>query len=420
MRIAVWHNLPSGGGKRALYDHVRGLHQRGHHVSVWSPPTADKDFLALTEFGDEHVVPLNMPALNARGLRVSRAWRELSWCRRLLRAHDAHARVCAQQIDNGRVDVVLVNPCRHFRCSYIGSYLKTPSVLYLQEPHRELYEAIQGYPWGSMPYRPARVGAWPAYLAAFCADAIRTQSMRIKVREELRMARGFKRILVNSFYSRESVMRAYGLDSCVCYLGVDAEKFASSGEPREQFVLGVGGVGPNKGLARAIQAIGCLPASRRPKIVWVGNFAHNHYRSRMEALAAELGVSLTIKVLVSDAELIGWYSRAVLLLYTPVLEPFGFAPLEAMACETPVVAVGEGGVRETVIDGRNGILVPNADPCALSKAVDRLLADTHLARTLGRQGRQMVLDRWTLDVATERLEFQLAQLAKGGEENVGK
>jgi len=35
MKIAVWHNLPSGGGKRALYHHVRGLVERGHRVESW-------------------------------------------------------------------------------------------------------------------------------------------------------------------------------------------------------------------------------------------------------------------------------------------------------------------------------------------------------------------------------------------------
>src|SRR6266446_7167318 len=45
VKIAVWHNLPSGGGKRALYYHVRGLVERGHTVESWCPPTADQSYL---------------------------------------------------------------------------------------------------------------------------------------------------------------------------------------------------------------------------------------------------------------------------------------------------------------------------------------------------------------------------------------
>ena len=57
MRIAVWNNLPSGGGKRALYHHVKGLVERGHHVESWCPPTADRTYLPLSELVEEHVVP---------------------------------------------------------------------------------------------------------------------------------------------------------------------------------------------------------------------------------------------------------------------------------------------------------------------------------------------------------------------------
>src|SRR5712664_2905646 len=57
VKIAVWHNLPSGGGKRALYYHVRGLVERGHQVSCWCLDTANQSFLPLSEFAPERVVP---------------------------------------------------------------------------------------------------------------------------------------------------------------------------------------------------------------------------------------------------------------------------------------------------------------------------------------------------------------------------
>ncbi|MHB1599044.1 MAG: hypothetical protein ACYCXY_09175 [Acidimicrobiales bacterium] len=58
MRIAVWHNLPSGGGKRALYDQIRGLLELGHYVESWCPPSADQSFLPLGDLVTEHVVDL--------------------------------------------------------------------------------------------------------------------------------------------------------------------------------------------------------------------------------------------------------------------------------------------------------------------------------------------------------------------------
>jgi len=55
----------------------------------------------------------------------------------------------------------------------------------------------------------------------------------------------------------------------------------------------------------------------------------------------------------------------------PRLEPFGFAPLEANACGFPVVAVAEEGIRGTVVDGVNGLLVED-HPDAIAHAIQRL------------------------------------------------
>ena len=56
LKIAIWHNLPSGGGKRALYYFVRGLAGRGHKLAGWSLDTADHSFLPLSEFVSEHII----------------------------------------------------------------------------------------------------------------------------------------------------------------------------------------------------------------------------------------------------------------------------------------------------------------------------------------------------------------------------
>ena len=85
-------------------------------------------------------------------------------------------------------------------------------------------------------------------------------------------------------------------------------------------------------------------------------------------------------------------NRAMLMIYTPRLEPFGFAPLEANACGTPVLAVAEGGVRETIVDGVNGLLVDD-DPRAMADAVTRLSNDREYARRLGQAGRKQVVGR---------------------------
>jgi len=67
-------------------------------------------------------------------------------------------------------------------------------------------------------------------------------------------------------------------------------------------------------------------------------------------------------------------------LYAPRLEPVRYAPLEANACELPVVGVAEGGLRETIVDGVNGLLVD--PPVALAEGIERIGCDESYARRL--------------------------------------
>lgn len=408
MKIAVWHNLPSGGGKRALYHHLKGLHERGHQVEIWCPDSANSAFLPLSEFGPEHRIPVRFKNPPQGRTALGRSVCELRRSVERLAAFRAHCLQCADEINAGGFDVLFANSCTWYRTSYLGGGVTIPSVLYLQEPYRWLYESLPQLPWAALP-PPGRRWWSPGYLSWFLQDTIETQALRIQVREERAMARGFDKILVNSLYSRESVRRAYGLDSEVCYLGVDCELFRPLGLMRERLVVSVGGLYVGKGVEDSIRAIGAVPADIRPRLLWIGNFSVQAYLRDMGELAASLGVDFEMKVMVTDSELVEWLNRASLVIYTPRLEPFGFGSLEAHACETPVVAVAEGGVRETVVDGQNGRLMPSNDPEALGKAIAELLEQPDQARQMGRRGRLDVLRQWSWAQAIDRLERYLVR-----------
>jgi glycosyltransferase involved in cell wall biosynthesis len=83
-----------------------------------------------------------------------------------------------------------------------------------------------------------------------------------------------------------------------------------------------------------------------------------------------------------------------------VWEPFGLVAAEAMAVLRPVVASRVGGLPEIVIDGETGLLVPPADPAALTQAVNRLLADPALGQRLAAAGRARVECHFSLDAMT--------------------
>jgi glycosyltransferase involved in cell wall biosynthesis len=230
------------------------------------------------------------------------------------------------------------------------------------------------------------------------------------VREELQSARAFDVILVNSLYSRESVLRVYGLDAKVCYLGVDIKLFKPEPVLHEDYVVGIGAFLLAKNIPFVIEAV-AHTSKPRPRLIWLGNFAYPGYIERLQELAEARGVSFEANLNTSsrDHDILRILNCATAMVYAPRLEPLGLAPLEANACALPVIAVAEGGVRETVVDGWNGLLV-ESDPAAMGLAIDRLRNDPAYARQLGENGRKWVEERWSWDIAVARLEEHLQQV----------
>ena len=408
MKIAVWHNLPSGGGKRALYHHVKGLVARGHAVEVWCPATAERDYLPLSAFALEHRVAYARPPYPRWPWNRYAAWRCF---KREFEAIDAHCRACAQKINAGGFDVLFAGNCIDTAVAPIARHVRVPSLLYNQEPQRWLYEARPELPWIAPPAGAAR-RSLPHRLNQWLMDHDALARLRASAREERESAAAFDLMLANSAFSRESILRAYGLDSKVCYLGIDADLFRVNDGGREPYIVGLGGLQLHKGIETAIAALATVPAARRPKLIWIGNLVDGGYETKMRQMAREGGVALEVRHLISDAELVDCLGRAAMMIYTSQLEPFGFAPLEANACGTPVVAVAEGGVRETVIDRVNGLLLPDRDAAALGAAILELLDQPELARRLGRTGAENVRRSWTWEKSVERLEHHLFSLVR--------
>ena len=80
-----------------------------------------------------------------------------------------------------------------------------------------------------------------------------------------------------------------------------------------------------------------------------------------------------------------------------VTEGLGSAMLDAMACQTPVVATRAGGIPEAVVDGKSGLLVPPNDDAALAAAIVKLLRDADLRKSLGAAGRARVVEEFSVE-----------------------
>jgi glycosyltransferase involved in cell wall biosynthesis len=402
MRIAVWHNLSSGGAKRALYHHVKGLVERGHSVECWCPAIADVSYLPLKELAPEHIVSFDYQPKTLPGRAGQWVNRYLNAMNRL-RAMDKACKQSAKEIGSGGFDVLFANSCHLYHMPQIVRYAQGPKVVYLQEPYRPFYEARPVLPW------VGRIGGKDVPLLTrtgwFVADQLQLQAFRSQARKEWSAAHSCDQILVNSYYSRESVLRVYGREATVCYLGIDTSLFRNLRKPREGFVVGLGSFCSAKGIDLAVKAIALL-REPRPKLVWIGNGGVKPYLEEVRRLAKSSGVEFDAMEMIPDSEVVDILNRATLLVYTSRLEPFGLAPLEANACGAPVVAVAEGGVRETVKEGLNGFLV-DSQPDAIARAMARLLCDPALTRSIGERACEYIQREWSVEGSVDRLEENL-------------
>lgn len=396
MRIAVYHNLPSGGAKRTLQEFTHRLSAR-HEIDVYTLSSADHDFADVRPWAAAHtIVPFQpWPLLRSPFGRLNQLVRSVDLVR--LRGP---ARRIARQIDGGGYDVAFVHPCRFEQSPSVLRYLRrTPSVYYCQEALRLLYETMP-----SRPYDDRAIGRRRLLNRVDPLPGMYRSRLRHTDRANLRRA---DTVLVNSRFMAGTIREVYGVDAQVSYLGVDTGHFRPLGLARRPFVLSVGSLTPLKGFDFLVEALACCPTERRLRLVIVSNFGNAPERGHLEQLARSRRVEIELVTHAREDDLVRLYNEAVLVAYAPVREPFGLVPLEAMACGTPVVAVAEGGIPESVIDGRTGLLT-GRDPRAFAAAIDRVIADAALARQYGDEGRAHVSREWTWERAAARLEAHLS------------
>ena len=407
MNIAVWHNLHSGGGSRALQYHIQGLVEKGHQVEIWADDPDAGGFMHLPTSVKLHKEPLNYNEhQSSLKERFSSVFFEKD---SNMKAMEKHCQKCAAEINQGGFDVLFANSCFYYGVPFISRYVNIPKVLYLGEPNRYLYEAMPEQIWEA-PQETSN--KWSSnFWVYFFSNTWRTNKFRVYVREERRNFKAFDKVLVNSYFSMESCKRAYGLLSEVCYLGVDNSLFKPVNTPNSKhYVVGLGGFYRHKNPELAIRSVGEVKQNR-PKLLWIGNMVDEKYWLEMVDLARSLDVTLELKKMITDEQLVQLLSGAICMIYSSNLEPFGFAPLEANACGTPVIAVAEGGVRETIIHGKNGFLV-NQKPKEIAQYLTQLIDNQELRKKISTFAINNVKENWSLTSCSERINRAIESMIK--------
>jgi len=192
--------------------------------------------------------------------------------------------------------------------------------------------------------------------------------------------------------------------------GVDLEQFTYRPSQRNvdgDFTIGIiGRLTPLKGHVDFIRAISrVVRVFPKVRILIVGDapFEKAKYRQELELLVKRLGLHQTVEFVGTTRDVPELLSELDLLVFasrTP--EAFGRVIIEAGACGVPVVATRVGGVVDILEDGKEGILVPPADPLALSEAIVRVLKDPTLASSLSKNFREKVERQYSLKEMIEK------------------
>jgi len=398
MKIAVFHNIPSGGAKRALFEWVRRLSDK-HRLDVYSLETADHSFCDLRPYVSEYKIYRFAPRRIFKSpfgrFNHYQRWRDLGDLEQL-------NHTIAGQINQGKYDVVFANTCMFTFIPALLQFIKIPSVYYLHEPF-----GLGFYRRFERPY--LKKSSWREQLNNV-DPLIRLYQGRMTSIQK-RSVQRTTRLLSNSIFTSDRIQNEFGVDAEFSPYGVDLDGFYPlDGSQRENFVVSVGEMSPRKGFDFVVESLGMIPTPKRPSLKLVCNMVQEDEMVYIRDLAKQNGVQLDVLVNMDVNGLRDLYNRARLCLYAPVMEPFGLVPLESMACGTPVVGVREGGVQESVIHEQTGLLVTR-DAQEFGAAIQYLFANPELAETYGQNGRKHVLKNWTWDRSVSILSSHLADCA---------
>lgn len=222
------------------------------------------------------------------------------------------------------------------------------------------------------------------------------------------------RVIANSEYTRRYARVVYGYSEDMIktvYIGVEAPgavegKILDGGAFT---MITVGRLTKFKNIGTVIRALKImLDQGHQVRLNIVGD---GEERGALERLASQLGLEALISFSgsVSRPQLDRLYDGSHLYLSAALNEPFGLAPLEAMAHGLPVVAVNSGGPAETVLDRETGFLIPGNDDGALASAVVKLIQDSSIYEQARRRSRKRAeYFNWTDTVdGLEKVFFQV-------------
>ena len=332
-----------------------------------------------------HVAGAVSPRLEALRPRVSFV-QHLPDARRRYRWYVGLFPAAVEQFDLDEFDLVLSTS--HCAAKSVVRPGRARHVCYCHTPMRYAWDQFDNY------FGPQRVGPLRNRLFRLAFSRL--------ARWDAATAGRVDRYVANSHHVAARIRRYYNREATVVHPPVDTAFFRPNGSPPGSYFLIVSALVPYKRIETAMEA--CRLARVPLRIAGDGP-----ERARLQALA---GPDVEFMGWRSDEEIRELYQGAGAFLL-PGEEDFGIAPVEALACGRPVVALARGGAAETVSDGATGVLVDEPGAEALAAGIARARALRFDAGHIRNQALRFSVDRFH-DEMRPLIEGAAVQVRAGG------
>jgi glycosyltransferase involved in cell wall biosynthesis len=203
-------------------------------------------------------------------------------------------------------------------------------------------------------------------------------------------------LISNSNYTCTLLKRVYGCDkSCkTIYPGVSDRFYPMNLEKERIRLLYTGRLDQRKGILILLKAFRIIVQKHNDVELLIGGDGPE--RQRLESYVINNGMTNNVRFLgrAPYEKVPEVFNRSSIFVFPTLYEPFGLVAAEALATELPVIASRIGAIPE-IVDESCGILVPPNDPEALASAIEVLIDDEPLRRSMGKNGRKKVKEKFS-------------------------
>lgn len=228
----------------------------------------------------------------------------------------------------------------------------TKHLCYCHSPARMLWDSWPGY-LQTVKIGPFRIGPISRFIISRWVSTLRLW--------DFYGSQNVTQFVANSYFVAKRISKFYRRQATVIYPPVDIAT-CNDNQPKEDYYLIVSVLSRYKNIDLAIKAF-----TKTSRKLWIVGDGPD--RQRLEKLA-KAHDNIAFRGYVEDSQKFDLLSKAKALIF-PSVEDFGITSIEAMASNTPVIALKGGGVNETVIDGKTGLFFDKAAAQSLLKTIEQ-------------------------------------------------